>query len=140
MQTVMDHAKDTIRRLPMPPDAFSTLGHAALSVDVLELVLRDVPLNAREIDVTSALAEWARQREEGWSDDEDGTQATGSVPFDNNQVADTPIRRDSLGVDQRLLNQIDLQAMSAEELCTVRFLPCVRPSAVHQHACLHMLQ
>ena len=101
-RSVIEHLKARMRQLPFSPHALSSLDHVASAGNCLEFVLRDVPLCAREIDVCCALAAWAGA-DDGYSSDE------GEGPEER-----------LLGVDERLLAQIDLTALSPEDLCKVR--------------------
>lgn len=93
-----------MRKLPFSPDALSALDHVPSSVNLLEFVLRDVPLCAREIDVCAALGAWAAAREDYSSDEDERSEEK------------------LLGVDERLLDHIDLTALAPDDLCKVRAL------------------
>ena len=106
MQSVIQHLQACMRRLPFSPDALSSLDHVPLSVNLLEFVLRDVPLCAREIEVCRALNAWAAAQEDYSSDEDEGSEEK------------------LLGVESRLLDHIDLTALSPDDLCKVRAALC----------------
>jgi hypothetical protein len=132
----MDHLKDAMQRLNFDSAAaLGSLDRTASSVNMLEWTLRDVPLRAREIDVCDALAAWATAEEEEefetGSIDENrhaadgggagGGGGGGGVGVRERTVPFGPWGEEKLlDVDQRLLDQVNLEALSADDLCRVR--------------------
>jgi hypothetical protein len=127
VQKVLDHLRDVMKDLPFTTQSFCTLNRASSNVNVLEYVLRDVRLHAREIEVCKALHAWAvaADEDEEVSSEEEEEEAAGAAAAAADTVAVEDRRllmapQKLLDVDSRLLKLIDLSALSAEDLCNVR--------------------
>eukprot|EP00892_Ulva_mutabilis_P001440 jgi/Ulvmu1/11297/UM074_0012.1 len=103
IQEIVDAMREVIPTLPFARDCFNV---AHLNSAVVELVLRDVPLAASELDVCRAVYAWAQEFFGMDSDDEDesgddtSNEALLLLPSD----------------DQRILQHIDLRYVNASEL------------------------
>ena len=114
VQEVVDAMREVIPSLPFTLDCFNVTD---LNTDVVELVLRDVPLAASELDVCVAVCAWAQEFFGVDSDDDSGGDDDGAS---SEQLLLLP--RD----DQRILQYIDLRCINAGELREVRFHPDAR--------------
>lgn len=105
--------REVIPTLPFAADCFNV---ADLNTEVVELVLRDVALDATELDVCRAVHTWAQEffGMDSEDDPDDGTssEALLLLPPD----------------DQRILKHIDLRCVNANELREVRPVMCAQPA------------
>ena len=104
LQEIVDAMRDVIPRLEFTVDCFNV---ADLNTEVVELVLRDIPLTAIELDVCRSVHAWA-QEFFGIDSDED----TDTLPED--QASDDLLILPP--EDRRILQHIDLGCVSAAEI------------------------
>lgn len=78
MQVLIDAMKNTLPGLSFTPDAFS---RGLVDPDTVELILRDVPLPADEVDVCRALSKWA---EAYFGDPDTSGDFAGHIPVSDN--------------------------------------------------------
>eukprot|EP00892_Ulva_mutabilis_P005304 jgi/Ulvmu1/3145/UM015_0185.1 len=104
IQEIVDAMRDVIPKLEFTVDCFNV---ADLNTEVVELVLRDIPLNAIELDVCRCVHAWA-QEFFGIDSDED----TDELPED--QASDDLLILPP--EDRRILKHIDLSCVSASEI------------------------
>lgn len=112
--------RDVIPTLPFTVDCFRVTD---LNTDVVELVLRDVPLAASELDVCRAVHSWA-QEFFGMDSDDDPDDGTSSdnlflLPQD----------------DQRILQYIDLRCVNPNDIREVRPAPAPLVHVYHAFVC-----
>lgn len=116
LQEIVDAMRDAIPKLDFTVDCFNV---ADLNTEVVELVLRDIPLSAIELDVCRSVHAWA-QEFFGIDSDED----TDDLPED--QASDDLLILPP--EDRRILKHIDLGCVSAAEIREV-------PHATSCHMC-----
>lgn len=104
MQDIVDAMREAIPKLEFTVDCFNV---ADLNTEVVELVLRDIPLNATELDACRAVHAWA-QEFFGIDSDED----TDTLPED--QASDDLLILPP--EDRRILKHIDLGCVCAAEI------------------------
>ena len=105
----MDATIAAIPRLPFAHDAFSDVGP-----EVVELVLRDVPLQATEINVWRAVKAWSDGFFDIMSDDDLDGSPTASPP---GEAARGPIVPEAL---KTILQFVDLDCINWQEVNEVR--------------------
>lgn len=120
LQKVLDHLKTVIAGLSFTKDGLRSLPRGPSSTSVLELVLRDVPLQTREIDVCEALHAWVTPADGDEDDSSVDDEATEEPQEETVAVQGADGSQKLLDVDPQLLQHIDLKAMTAEDLCYVR--------------------
>ena len=116
MQVLIDSMRNTLPGLTFTPDTFS---RGLVDPYTVELVLRDVPVPANEVDVCRALSKWA----EAYFGDPDGSgDLAGFIP-----------------VSDSIMKHIDLLFVSRNDLIEVRGCPAMCVCSVRACACLFEL-
>jgi hypothetical protein len=148
LQTVLENLQQILKGMDLSKNALQDFPHSESSTSILELILRDVPLQTSEIEICEALSAWASAQ----NDEDDDPEAHYRMDPDSDELLSStnpqPPRSgpttpgdttappgDSrlsyedeklLDVPSRVLEQINLNFISTQDLCYVRFLsfPC----------------
>jgi hypothetical protein len=149
LQTVLENLQQILKGMEFSKNALQDFPHSASSNSILELILRDVPLQTPEIEICEALSTWASAQ----NDEDDDPEAHDRVDPDSDELQGStypPLRSSGpttpgdaippgaadsrlsyeeeklLDVPSTILEQINLNFISTQDLCYVRFLsfPC----------------